>query len=200
MQRTMFAVILVLMAAGLVFSPGCKGGQQNGMKEGNKDEEKGAKKEKEKGAEKETKLLMVKNPLATPEETVKAYLDLDGQGKRLTSKTWSKVLPYISWQEEAGWDRVTVITGYVITKTEVKKNMSALVTVRFDVLGSLSSDYHPSKSLENVVFTVQKTDAGWKITDPDTFRPHVLVNPLITHLEETKEYELAQRVQTGRQD
>jgi hypothetical protein len=110
------------------------------------------------------------------------------------------VQPYISWQEEAGWDRVTVITGYVITKTEMKKNAVALITVRFDVLGSLASDYHSSRGLENAAFTVKKTDAGWKIIDPDTFRPHVLVNPLITHLEEKQEFELAQRVQMGRQD
>jgi hypothetical protein len=132
MQQTLFAIIMVLLAAGLMFSPGCKGGRQNGMKEGNK----------------EAKLRMVKNPLATPEENLKAFLDLDCQGKRLTSKTWSKLLPYISWQEEAGWDRVTVITGYV--------NAIALITVRFDVLGLLVSDYHLSRGLENVAFTEKK--------------------------------------------
>jgi len=190
-KRTAYAIFSGLIAVSLAISPGCKGGQQNEMKEGNKEV-------KKKGA-KETKPRMVRNPLATPEETVKAYLDLDGQGKRLTSKNWSKVLPYISWQEEAGWDKVTVITGYTIRKADVKKDVSAMVTVDFDVLGSLSSDYQASRRLETVEFTVKKTDAGWKITDPDTFRPHVLVNPLITHLEETREHELAQRVQTGGQ-
>jgi hypothetical protein len=190
-KRTAYAIFSGLITVALAISPGCKGGQQNEMKEGNKEV-------KKKGA-KETKPRMVRNPLATPEETVKAYLDLDGQGKRLTSKNWSKVLPYISWQEEAGWDKVTVITGYTIRKADVKKDVSAIVTVVFDVLGSLSSDYQASRRLETVVFTVKKTDAGWKITDPDTFRPHVLVNPLITHLEETREHELAQRVQTGGQ-
>jgi hypothetical protein len=191
MKRTAYAIFSGLIAVALAISPGCKGGQQNETKEGEKEEKKEGKKA--------AKPRMVRNPLATPEETVKAYLDLDGQGKRLTSKNWSKVLPYISWQEEAGWDKVTVITGYTLKNADVKKDVSAIVTVDFDVLGSLSSDYQASRRLETVVFTVKKTDAGWKITDPDTFRPHVLVNPLITHLEETREHELAQRVQTGGQ-
>jgi len=46
----------------------------------------------------------------------------------------------------------------------------------------------------------KKNDAGCKIIDPDIIRPHVFVNPLITHLEEKREYELAERVQTGRHD
>jgi hypothetical protein len=190
-KRTAYAIFSSFIAVSLAISPGCKGGQQSEMKDG--------KKEVKKEGKKAAKPRMARNPLATPEETVKAYLDLDGQGKRLTSKNWSKVLPYIFWQEEAGWDKVTVITGYTIKKADVKKDVSAMVTVDFDVLGSLSSDYQASRRLETVVFTVKKTDAGWKITDPDTFRPHVLVNPLITHLEETREHELAQRVQTGGQ-
>ena len=54
------------------------------------------------------------NTLATPEETVMAYCDLDASAARLTSQTWSKVLPYISWTEEAGWDRTIVVSGYTI--------------------------------------------------------------------------------------
>ncbi|MHB8844232.1 MAG: hypothetical protein ACYC7L_05725 [Nitrospirota bacterium] len=84
-------------------------------------------------------------------------------------------------------------------KTDKKSDAQSSVTVNFDILGTVASDYQSSRHIETVAFTVKKTDADWKITDPDTFRSHVLINPMITHLEETKDFELAQRVQTGGQ-
>ena len=75
------------------------------------------------------------NTLATPEETVKAYCDLDGKGVRLTSTTWSKVLPYISWSEEAGFDRAVVISGFSIGKVQKTGDKEATVTVEYQVLG-----------------------------------------------------------------
>lgn len=177
MKRIIIIMLAMVMAATVSVTPGCKGGVKNGKKE--------------------SKPKMARNTLATAEATVRAYLDLDGQGNRLTSKTWPKVLPYISWKEEAGWDKVTVISGYEVKKTDKKSDGLSNVTVNFDVQGTVASDYQSSRHIETVMFVVKKTDAGWKITDPDTFRPHVLINPMITHLEETKDYELAQRVQTG---
>lgn len=185
MRRSLGIVVTVCITGFLVMTGGCRSGQKE-------ESRKEPKQEPKKSAPR-----MVKNPLKSPEETVKAYLDLDGQGRRLTSKTWAAVLPYISWQEEAGWDSVTVISGYEILKPEKRKDAGTAVTVRFDVVGSLAGEYQPSRRSETVVFTVKMTEAGWKIVEPDTFRPHVLVNPLVTHLEETREHELAQRVQTG---
>jgi hypothetical protein len=136
-----------------------------------------------------------RNTLATAEETVKAYCDLDGQGTRLTSETWSKVLPYIAWTEEAGWDRTIVIADYRIAKTQKQSESAVTVSVEYHVLGVLSGDYTPSRRTETIKFQVKKTRDGWKITEPDFLLPHVLLKPMVKHLEGTKNLELAGKLQ-----
>ena len=138
-----------------------------------------------------------RNTLATAEETVKAYCDLDGKGARLTSETWSKVLPYIAWTEEAGWDRTIVIADYRIAKTQKQSESAATVSVEYQVMGVLSGDYTPSRRTETIKFQVKKTRDGWKITDPDFMPPHVLLKPMVTHLEGTKNLELAGKLQAA---
>jgi hypothetical protein len=136
-----------------------------------------------------------RNTLATAEETVKAYCDLDGMGTRLTSESWPKVLPYISWTEEAGWDRTIVIMDCRIVKTQKESESAATVSVEYQVIGVLSGDYTPSRRTETIKFRVKKTKDGWKITDPDFMPPHVLLKPMVKHLEGTKNPELAGKLQ-----
>jgi len=137
---------------------------------------------------------MPQNTLATPEETVKAYCDLDAQGVRLTSTTWSKVLPYISWSEEAGFDRAVVISGFSIGKVQKKGDKESTVTVEYQVRGAVSGVYVPGKKTESVQFKVVKTGRGWKISEPDFMPPHVLVKDMVKHLEGTKKSEAAEKV------
>lgn len=138
-----------------------------------------------------------RNTLATAEETVTAYCDLDAKGTRLTSETWSKVLPYIAWTEEAGWDRTIVIEGYKIAKTQKQSETAFSITVEYQVLGTLSGDYSQMRKTENVPFKVKKTKEGWKIISPDFMPPHVLLKPMVTHLEGTKNLELAGKLQSS---
>jgi len=138
-----------------------------------------------------------RNTLATAEETVKAYCDLDAQGMRLTSETWSKVLPYIAWTEEAGWDRTIVISGYTIANTNKQSETTSAITVAYQVLGIVSGDYVQERRTEQVQFKVKKTKDGWKITSPDFMPPHVLLKPMVKHLEGTKNLEMAGKVQNG---
>ena len=139
-----------------------------------------------------------RNTLATPEETVKAYCDLDAQGVRLTSTTWSKVLPYISWTEEAGFDRAVVISGFSVGKVQKKNDKESTVTVEYQVLGSVSGDYIAGRKAESIRFTVAKTDRGWKITEPDFMPPHVLAQAMAMHLEGTKKSETAAKVKNDK--
>ncbi|MEK6743669.1 MAG: hypothetical protein AABZ15_08665 [Nitrospirota bacterium] len=136
------------------------------------------------------------NTLATPEETVKAYCDLDAKGARLTSATWSKVLPYISWSEEAGFDRAVVISGFSIGKVQKKGDAESAVTVEYQVLGAVSGDYVSGKKTESVRFKVVKTGRGWKISEPDFMPPHVLAKEMAKHLEGTKKNEAAEKVKS----
>ena len=173
MKGIAYVRIAVLLAVMLVALSGCKGAREG---------------------------KVPRNTLATAEETVKAYCDLDGKGTRLTSDTWSKVLPYIAWTEEAGWDRTIVIADYRITKTQKQSESAATVSVEYQVMGVLSGDYTPSRRTETIKFQVKKTSDGWKITDPDFMPPHVLLKPMVKHLEGTKNLELAGKLQAAPQE
>lgn len=123
------------------------------------------------------------NSLKTPEEVVKVFCDLDAAGKRLSSSTWSEMLPYINWREEAMESVAVVVSGFKLSRIE-KTNNVANIVVEYNVIGK----YWPEKivqikSIEKVSFAVIKTEAGWKIKSPDTMVPHVLPNFLISHLE-----------------
>lgn len=141
---------------------------------------------------------MPKNTLATPEETVKTYCELDASGARLTSQTWSKVLPYISWSEEAGFDRAVVISGFSIGNVQKKGDKESTVTVEYQVLGIVSGDYLAGRKIENIRFKVAKTGRGWKITEPDFMPPHVLAQAMAKHLEGTKKTEAAEKVRNDK--
>jgi hypothetical protein len=170
MKRIAYIRITVLLAVMLVDFSGCKGAREGKVPQ---------------------------NSLATAEETVKAYCDLDGKGIRLTSETWSKVMPYITWTEEAGWDRTIVIADYRIAKSQKQSDSATTVSVEYQILGDLSGDYTPLRRTETIKFQVKKTRDGWKITDPDFMPPHVLLKPMVKHLEGTKNLELAGKLQAA---
>ncbi len=140
-----------------------------------------------------------RNNLATPEETVKAYCDLDAKATRLSSETWSKVRPYIAWEEEAGWDRTVVISGFSVVKVQKESDAASTIAVEYQVRGILSGDYVRSPKTEKVTFTVKKFPEGWKITSPDFMPPHVLMQPLVKHLEETKNIEMAGKLKDAKE-
>lgn len=137
-----------------------------------------------------------KNDLATPEETVRAYCDLDAQGVRLASTSWSRVLPYISWTEEAGFDRAVVIDRFTIGKVQKKSDKEATVSVEYQVLGTVSGDYAAGRRTETVRFKVALTGRGWKIMEPDFMPPHVLASAMVKHLEGTKKIEAAEKLKS----
>jgi hypothetical protein len=141
-----------------------------------------------------------RNSLATPEETVKAFCDLDAEATRLSSETWSRVRPYIAWEEEAGWDRTIVISGFTVSKAKMRSATAASVAVEYQVAGVLSGEYLRSRRTEAITFTLRKSPEGWKITSPDFMPPHVLMKPLIRHLEETKSLELTGKLKDAPKD
>ncbi len=169
MKRIAYGITAILLTA-IVLTMGCKSGKEG---------------------------KAPRNAFASAEETVKAYCDLDAKGTRLTSETWSKVLPYIAWTEEAGFDRSIVIADYKIAKTQKQSETAATVSVEYQVLGELSGDYNQSRKTETVLFKVKKTRDGWKITEPDFMPPHVLLAPMVKHLEGTKNLELTRKLQAA---
>lgn len=123
------------------------------------------------------------NSLKTPEEVVKVFCDMDAAGKRLSSSTWSEMLPYINWREEAMESVAVVISGFKLSRIERTDNVANIV-VEYNVIGKYWPEkLEPKVSTEKVSFAVIKTDVGWKINSPDTMVPHVLPNFLVSHLE-----------------
>lgn len=158
MKKSMYVILTVLIA---ITGPGagCKNAGRDGLQKA------------------------YPNTLQTAEETVRALCDLDANGRRLSSLTWKEVRPYISWTDEPGWDTVIVISGYRVASVNEKSNSLSTVTVEYQVIGSSSSEFIPAKTVESVEFIVRKTARGWKIKSPNYLLPHVLVRPLIAHVE-----------------
>ncbi len=129
------------------------------------------------------------NSLKTPDEVVKAFCDLDAAGIRLSSLTWSEMLPYISWREEAMENVAIVISRYKISSSK-KTDKAAEILVEYAIIGKYWPEkLTPAKTIEKVPFSVIKTDAGWKINSPDTMVPHVYAESLIKQLESVKKRE-----------
>jgi hypothetical protein len=129
------------------------------------------------------------NSLKTPEEVVEVFCDMDAAGKRLSSSTWSEILPYINWREEAMESVAVVVSGFKLSRIE-KTNNVANIVVEYNVIGKYWPEkIEPKRSIEKISFKVIKTDTGWKINSPDTMVPHVLSSFLIAHLEKVSKNE-----------
>ena len=123
------------------------------------------------------------NSLKTPEEVVKVFCDLDANGTRLSSLTWSNVLPYVTWQEEATESAVIVITSYYLTGTS-KTDSKAEILVEYKVVGQYwDRKFTPSSTTEKIPVNINKTDSGWKITNLGTTVPHIYPHVFLAGLE-----------------
>lgn len=122
------------------------------------------------------------NTLKTPEEIVALFCDMDFTGKRLSSLTWSEILPYITWPDEPGWDTVLVVSKYKLSDMK-QTNNTANITVEYNVVGKYGTELLQMEQIEKVPFKVIKTENGWKIESPDSMLPHVSPMTLIANLE-----------------
>jgi hypothetical protein len=122
------------------------------------------------------------NTLSTPEEVVALFCDMDFSGKRLSSLTWSEILPYTTWPDEPGWDTVLVVSKYSLSDVK-RSNNTADITVEYHVVGKYGTELLQMDKIEKVPFKVIKTENGWKIKSPDWMMPHVSPMTLLSNLE-----------------
>ena len=94
---------------------------------------------------------------------VEKFCKADAQGARLSSKTSGQTRSLTTWEDEPGWDKVTVISGFKISK-ETYFEGKAQVTVIYEVVGKRAG--------EKVTFTLVPVDRQWKIEAPQ-IEPHV---------------------------
>lgn len=123
------------------------------------------------------------NSLKTPEEVVKVFCDLDANGTRLSSLTWSNILPYVTWPDEATESAVVVITAYNLTNIN-KADNKAEILVEYKIVGKYwDRKFTPGSTTEKVHVNVIKTDSGWKITNLGTTVPHIYPQVFLEGLE-----------------
>lgn len=123
----------------------------------------------------------------TPTEVVRDYCTMDMNGVRLTGETWQKIKSFICWEEEGGWDAVTVIRDFTVLDSTIASD-TAIVTVEFKLLGSQEGDdvWYPEKESDisdKKEFILIKKDQNWCISSP-MYRPLVEALKIIDHLSE----------------
>ena len=110
---------------------------------------------------------------STPEEVVLKYCQLDFEGARLSSSTWSKVSSLISWEEEPGWDAVVPIKNFKVISISLEENQAS-VKVQYELVKEVHG-VNPDQLTytQNIVdFQLIKLEGSWKIDSPKIY-PHV---------------------------
>jgi hypothetical protein len=111
---------------------------------------------------------------SSPAQVLTEYCARDFDGARLSSTTWAKVAPLISWVDEAGWDAATLIEGFTLGAPQAKGNRIE-IPVFYEVVGTSISGSPVSrfgKQIETVNFELESIGGTWKITGP-VVQPHV---------------------------
>ncbi len=118
-----------------------------------------------------------------PVRLVREYVTRDANGERLTTNPW--FLNVVTWEDEPGYDRYTVIRGYTVRPLRADSS-TGRVEVRYDRLGYVQTTgrttvaFEAAEGPELRVFTVALTDNGWRIVAPQIDQ-HVLVEPALRH-------------------
>jgi hypothetical protein len=117
--------------------------------------------------------------LPTPTEVVQQYCNFDFETGRISSANFSKLPPLVTWEEEPGWDTVTVVSGFKILSSKQTSERAA-VRVRWEVLGHWEWDTAASEQKSEVVeYQLRLLNGLWKIEAP-ILPPHVSLSTLRT--------------------
>ncbi|RMH37150.1 MAG: hypothetical protein D6690_03590 [Nitrospirae bacterium] len=123
-----------------------------------------------------------------PADVIEKYLSLDRRGARLKAATAQVLRPYVAWDGEPSWGRLTVISRYEVIRDsrqwEVLNSQEALIPVVFHVVGSLhieTATFWPEVRVEERRFHIKAVDDRWRIVGPQ-LPPHVGLQRLIDYV------------------
>lgn len=118
------------------------------------------------------------------EKTVKAYLDYDLKGARLSSRVSVKIDKLMTENYfEPGWDVVTLVTGYEI-KAITQEGQQAIITVVFKNAWQISTTFRSEDIKDELNAIHLKNIKGcWKVSPP-FYQPHLYSDSIVNHLEE----------------
>lgn len=114
-----------------------------------------------------------------PVSIVEKFVSLDKRGARIEPFGWEGLKPYMNWDREPVWGRVTVIDDYEISRNvsqwTVVDLLEVVIPVRFRVVGIMyweSATFRSHVDVERVAFRVKAVDNRWRIVEP-ILPPHV---------------------------
>lgn len=115
---------------------------------------------------------------ATPEDTVQRFCRLDFEGARLSSDTYHRIDPLVTWKEQVDMDPVYLVRGYEVGGSKIEGDR-AEVPVKYDLISRLDVPWHPGHpdlaadlaANAEVVFRLVRHRGAWKIDGP-AITPH----------------------------
>jgi hypothetical protein len=114
---------------------------------------------------------------ATPKEVVRLYCDFDLKTGRISTANFAKLPPLVSWEEEPGWDTVTIVSSFKIHSAKQSQD-SAIDTVKWDVFGHAEAENVTKDQKSEVIdYQLKLTKGFWKIDGP-VIPPHVSLSTL----------------------
>lgn len=128
----------------------------------------------------------------SPKDTVASYCTLDFNGARIGGhqKQYEQIRVLNSWQEEPGWDRLVIISSFLIGPTQQKDSL-AKVVVGYTVVGRRDSFFPVDYvyEYEEVTFNLSLVDMVWiidRIENKDIktgfLIPHISLQALIENI------------------
>jgi hypothetical protein len=112
---------------------------------------------------------------ATPKEVVRLYCDFDLKTGRISTANFAKLPPLVTWEEEPGWDTVTIVSSFKILSAKQSQD-SAIVTVKWDVLGHAEAEnVTKGQKSEVIEYQLKRAKGLWKIDAP-VIPPHVALS------------------------
>jgi hypothetical protein len=112
---------------------------------------------------------------STPADVVRMYCEFDLKTGRISTANFAKLPPLVTWEEEPGWDTVTIVSGFRILSSKLF-DRRATVSVRWDVLGhSEAENVTKDRKSEVVEYQLKQINGLWKIDEP-VIPPHILLS------------------------
>lgn len=119
-----------------------------------------------------------------PKTTLEAFLQMDAQGKGLSTDGFQEMKAYTMWDQAPGWDTIAVITGYTIDHLQAGENR-AKAQVTYKRIGTLANRFEPAGP-ETVTYFIRKEGGAWRVDAPQLM-PHVDVKVMEDRLKHQEE-------------
>ena len=100
----------------------------------------------------------------TPKEVVARFCQLDFEGHRLSSDTYSPIEPLIMYPAEPGWDTMLGVQSFKISGEKIEGN-TAKVIVSYEIDRSWPEDVGDTSEYKSETFNLNRVNSTWRISE-----------------------------------